>query len=246
MKTIRNTFKAVILLLVSTPLFAGPVYNANFSSLYTTDVTTGASTLVGDFNTVHTSFDIALNRSGQMYSVADNSTLYRVDKTNAQSTLIGVAGEFINGLAFDQNNVLYGSGGSSLYTIDVLTGLATLVMNTGFDSAGDITFDQSNKLFMTSTTNELISIDVVNATSASLGTFNETEMYGLVSVGNKLFGGTFGGDLYQIDKTNAATLFIGTTGVATAGMAAFDVPTPSLILMVLLSVFGIFRLKRHN
>jgi len=81
------------------------------------------------------------------------SRLVRFDITIPNSALIAPLVPTMDGLAFNAAGVLYGlaEGGQQLFTIDPLTGAATLVGNTGVSAAatgnGGLAFDAGGKLF---------------------------------------------------------------------------------------------------
>lgn len=123
----------------------GQFYVATPFELYTLDVDSGLTTLVGGFTGAGGSaapglvIEIASNSAGEMFvfSSADDS-LFSVDKTNAETTLVGVApvdaGNFIQGMDFDPvTNELYGAifidAGTGLYgTWDTTTGVFTTII----------------------------------------------------------------------------------------------------------------------
>lgn len=93
---------------------------------------------------------------GALYGT-DGLSLYVIDKTNGDATLIGSHGipedEFkIGALAFDSDGVLYGislGNRSHLYAIDPSTGAATAVgpLGIGFVFEGGLDFDATGQLF---------------------------------------------------------------------------------------------------
>lgn len=85
---------------------------------------------------------IAMNKAGQLYGVASDGNLYKIDKTNGSTTLIGATGLSIadaNGDAYMQSGdidrtsgIFYwaavtSDGKSALYTVDLETGAATKI-----------------------------------------------------------------------------------------------------------------------
>ncbi len=113
------------------------------STLYTLDLSTGATTLVGNSGQPDCIIDIAIDPQGNMYGVdlvAD--TFVAIDKTTGASQTIGSLGIFVNyaqGMDLDQSTgtlyyAAYTSSGQ-IYTIDLTTGVATLVGPIG--PAGD-------------------------------------------------------------------------------------------------------------
>jgi hypothetical protein len=102
------------------------------AKLYSIDLTTAATTLIGPLSGAIR--DIAIDRNGLMYGIdSDADTLVAIDKTNGVSQTIGSLGfdaVFGEGLDFDvQTGVLYLASADettkSMYTVDPLTGAAT-------------------------------------------------------------------------------------------------------------------------
>jgi len=117
--------------------------------------------------------DIALDSSGKLFGVDATSTLYSIDLATAVPTAIGTVGAPVNALTFGPDAKLYAAG-SSLYTINTMTGLGTLVGPlSGFVSEGDLAFDETGALFMTTTTDQLVRVDpatgAATAVAATLG-----------------------------------------------------------------------------
>ncbi|MEP7043170.1 MAG: DUF4394 domain-containing protein [Dokdonella sp.] len=107
-------------------------FNAQVSTLYTIDLTTAATTLVGQLTGMIR--DIAIDRSGLMYGIdSANDVLVAIDKTNGATQTIGAIGfdaVFGQGLDFDaETGVLYFASASedesTMYTVDPLTGATT-------------------------------------------------------------------------------------------------------------------------
>jgi len=102
------------------------------ATLYSIDLTTAATTLIGPVSGAIR--DIAIDRNGLMYGIdSDADTLVAIDKTNGASQTIGSLGfdaVFGEGLDFDaQTGVLYLASADestkSMYTVDPQTGAAT-------------------------------------------------------------------------------------------------------------------------
>jgi hypothetical protein len=115
-------------------------YAIDSYSLYTVDVTTGATTLVGALGTANTLIGIAVDNAGTMYAYdvlfSGLSSLYTIDKTTGAATVVGSMGIgfiYAQDPAYDRDNsILYIAGYTQsstggLYTCDVTTGLCTLV-----------------------------------------------------------------------------------------------------------------------
>jgi hypothetical protein len=114
---------------------------AGVNTLYTLDIATGNTTLVGPLNDPAALFiDLAVDNNGNMFThdiVSD--ALYSVNKTTGAATLIGATGfaaNFAQGMDFDPaTNTLYatiytGGGAGSFVSIDTATGAGTLIADT--------------------------------------------------------------------------------------------------------------------
>jgi hypothetical protein len=95
-------------------------------SLYRVDPLTGVATLIGATG-VSGMQALAADSRGQLYGWDIDLGLMRVDSTTGLAVDVSTAGAVdIQALAFSSTGVLYGAR-DSLYTIDVATGVTTLV-----------------------------------------------------------------------------------------------------------------------
>ncbi len=98
-----------------------------------------------------TLFDIALSSENELFGSTGGGVLYKIDLKSSSFFEIGLlnVNANVNGLAFGGDNLLYGTGDSNLYTIDLHTGKATLVANLerNFSSSGDLVFDSTQNVF---------------------------------------------------------------------------------------------------
>jgi hypothetical protein len=107
-------------------------FNARKSTLYTIDLATAQTNLVGAMDALIR--DIAIDAAGLMYGIdSDADTLVAIDKTNGDTQTIGSLGfdaVFGQGLDFDpQTGILYLASATedtdTMYTVDPVSGLAT-------------------------------------------------------------------------------------------------------------------------
>jgi hypothetical protein len=114
--------------------------------------------------------------------------------------------------------VIYGMDvtGSVLYTIDVDTGVASLVAATGLPTVGDIAFDPTSDVLYGLTRNSpynLYRINPATGTSTLVGSTGAFARTGLAcSATGQLFAAELNGRLWQVDKTTAAATLVGGTG----------------------------------
>ena len=125
--------------------------------LLTLDPATGAGTLVGNILDYRTNVDLtavqglAVNSKGSMFGMVGDpagATLFRIDPATGLADKIGTITEygFIEGIAFDEHDVLYGVTatdiiGGDLVTIDTLTADITVIGPTGIVDAAGLAFD---------------------------------------------------------------------------------------------------------
>lgn len=117
---------------------------ANNGDLYTIDRLSGAATLVGALKANGTplsapSGDISFSPDGTLY-LDENSAVYTIDLGTLNAAYVGDNGNLGNvQISFGSDGVLYGTVGTGdLYTINLTTGAATLVGNTGVLQIGDL------------------------------------------------------------------------------------------------------------
>ncbi|VXD24081.1 Putative exosortase, PEP-CTERM interaction domain protein (modular protein) [Planktothrix serta PCC 8927] len=226
----------------------------------TIDLSTGVFTKIADTPRFH---DIALSENGKLFGVSTNSQLYSIDQSSGVSSLIGNLGVRFSSLGFSSNNVLYGASGSGFYTVDIMTGAASLVSSIpGFNSVGDIVFDPKNNQFLASSTsvnsgsNSLFSIDLTGS-GKKIGDIGFNNVIGLFFDNETLFAYTL--DRKQLiinSETGVGTLDKNVTGVngLISGAASLpstgsktSVPEPSSMLGLLaFGTFGIASLLKRK
>lgn len=165
--------------------------------------------------------DIAICPNGNMYGTNGDS-LYQISTIDASITPVGKCGTSLglNSLVCDKNNTLYSVSGyaplGTLYQISATTGLAINLGNTGFPSAGDLTF-WDNTLFLTGQGNKLVKVDVLNPPNSQLvGVITNTAaVFGAVTVekescanNQKRMIANAGFDILELDTTDASTVLL--------------------------------------
>jgi hypothetical protein len=228
-------------------LYAAQIYMSDFNDdLYSVDSVSGTATLIGNMG--RNMFDLAIDSSGNLYGVdsSSNSVLYSINKANASVSMIGSLGSFVNALVFDAADNLYAAF-NSLVSVDVLTGVGTVLGGIGFSSAGDIAFDNNGDLFM-ATDNGLVSVDVGTGSGSYIGNYGPIVglMYGLSYdfATDKLIGAATSGNFYNVDRLTGAATFLVANGVQSQGSAQVLVSTPSILALLSLGVIClIFRRK---
>jgi len=213
--------------------------NDNSSNLFIIDDYSSTPVAIDIGETGKRLFGIAVNpTSGLAYGIT-TSKLYSVDLGSAAATYIGTMDTgTMNALEFSSDGRLYtwGYGNTKLYEVDPSTGALAFVMDTGFNSWGDMAFDANGMLYGSSNDDNLIRIDIENATVDVVGIMGASQIVGLdFDVDGRLYGihgtdSTGVSDLYAIDHLTAATTYIGTvqgaSGFGMYGMSFDSYPTP--------------------
>jgi hypothetical protein len=194
-----------------------------FGNIGTVDVSTGASTVIGNSGVSLT--DIAFDPNGNLYGVTFTS-LYKINTSTGLATLVGNLGDIVNGganaLVFAPDGTLYAASSLSenLFTVNPATGAATAVAGSlRVGSAGDLAFNGGN-LFMTSRSNTLIRIDnLAGPVSGTIvGPLGFPDVLALATGSDGVLYGAEGTQLLQINTTTgAATKLINYFGNALAG-----------------------------
>ena len=186
---------ATLFLLFALPVVADTVYVSGQSvvsgslgpgGLYTFDTFSNAVTLIALTNLSTTGgnvplYDVAINSTGQMYGVDANGQFYSVNFTTGVLTAIGSgtlaavggAGNPANALTFNPaNGTLWAAGGSTVGTVNPLTGAFTSVGSGVCSSSGDLEF-AAGTLYLTAhfapSTDELCSINTSSGAATLIG-----------------------------------------------------------------------------
>ena len=215
------------------------VYAQTATTLYRVDPDTLAITKVGDF--VWPSAlgdqmtDIAIDKTGMMIGVSFSS-VYRVDTTNAHTTLLtaNLAGEF-NGLSFvpaDQlgqtgDDILVGTRNSDgkVFRIDATSGAATQVGDMGgsYASSGDLVAVANFGTVQTipGASNDMLARLAPQTFAATpIGTSTGFgEIWGVAYWKNKIYGFTEAGAFILIDPNTGVATLVTNTGLAWYGAA---------------------------
>src|ERR1700751_4181632 len=142
--------------------------------------------------------------------------------------------------AVDTNENL--GGNSSLYSVDVTTGTATLIGSTGVQFLEGLARNPTTgKLYGTDFLGNLYSISSTTGAATLIGTpspfggsTGRGDIEGLDFDGSALLGSTFGGGaptIFSIDLTTAATTNIVTANVSTGAVRSMAVLNPTTVLI---------------
>ena len=173
--------------------------------------------------------------NGTLYGISGGgSTLYSIDPSSGSGTAIGSGtGAALNALAFSPSGTLYAAGGDSLYTIDITTGTATEIGSGSgagaYTSSGDLEFDSSGNLYLTSTGasgDQLFAIDPTTGQGTLIGNIGYSQVYGLAYFNGVMYGFTGGGSAITINLTTGAGTLVCTYNLSFDGATAIAPPTP--------------------
>ena len=269
--------KYVLLFIVS--CLASNITYAITSTLYTSDCSTktlhaistvdASSTLIGEYGVTDACMSgLAYDSSSDVfYGVSGH--LFQIDRTTGAATEVGPFGGdlFMSGMAYDpMTGNLYGAygfgGEERFYTIDSMTGDATLIGDlSGYQVLG-LAFDPVSNILYASAYTEppgQASFMTINKDTGAVSLINNTTqpLTGIAfdPVTGLLYGvdsgtySTFTRGLYQVDKTTGDTTLIGLLPLeAPFGLefvAAVPIP-PSFYLLGsgLLGLIGVSKRKK--
>lgn len=242
MKTGFRLAALLAMALTGTLAQAGPVLWVDDAegNIGKVDVATGQVTLVGNAGVVLT--DIGFDPNGNLYGVSFNN-FYSINQSNGHASLIGSLGVAdSNALVFSDAGTAYTMGFSSddLYTINVGSGTATSIGHAGgYASGGDLAFHDGS-LYLASTSNDLVQVDLSPVGGALVGPFTVPSVFGLANGDNNVLYAVAGTNVYSVDPITGAATFVlnyGGQGLGNANGEAFyqeagAVPEPSSLLLI--------------
>lgn len=178
-----------------------------------------------------------------MYTVRENSdVLERIDVRTNRIEVVGPLGlPFTYGdLAYvPESRTLYalpGSGAQDLYTVDLLTGAATVVGTHGQSDMRALAWDSSTGTLYAArfwNPHEVFVIDPATAALTSVGDPGfDVEALGYDSLRDQLIGmDLWTGDLYTVDRTTGAGTFLANDGPLDLGGVAYVPSEDALYVM---------------
>jgi hypothetical protein len=189
------------------------VFAHSANQLYRLDPASKSIAVVGNFRSCSGQvIDLAVNAKAEIF-VTTSSGLYRVNKTNAQCTLIA-EGDYPNSLSFvpegvlGANEILVGYEGADYVTIDTSNGRKlTLKKNAlpkGLLSSGDIVSVKDGPSYLTVTgdgcdSDCLLQVDPKTGGSLkNLGELGYSGVYGIAFWGGSVYGFSQAGKLFEV------------------------------------------------
>jgi len=193
-------------------------YAATASQFGSIDLQTGTFTPIGTLNGILGSAteDLARLPGGLLYGSNTDSKLALVDPVTLTTSLVGVCGNSLFGLAFRQDGTLFGCSSDTLYQINPNTGAATLVGAMGVNSGYyDMKFDNAGNLYFVGSPNllEFPTLYQLNTTTGQALQIGQPgavgfNVWALDYANGTLFGFTSGGQIVSINTTNGVGTFV--------------------------------------
>ncbi|HUF09918.1 MAG TPA: FlgD immunoglobulin-like domain containing protein [Rhodothermales bacterium] len=200
----------------------GTKFPAPNSDLVTVDTTNGATVTVGTAVGYLALSGLAIDSKGKLFAVhasggssaGQDANLYRIDATMAVppavvTPLVGGAGQFLRGLAFNNDDVLYsikGAGvGTTLVTIDTTNGAVNPVLVLGRNFSG-LAFDRETGLLYASVGGNAVAADLNAIYVIDLSAPSITKLGNLIAAAGGVPAIFFDrtGDFYAIQNPHVA------------------------------------------
>jgi streptogramin lyase len=204
---------------VNTP--PAPTYyiDDDWGNIFSVDPTTGNAVYRCTTNQIMN--DIAFSPTGVLYGAGSDGSLYKININTGQTTWIGflMAGGqsvYVNGLEFNKDGTLYASGYSTIYKVNPMSGAcqAVVALAPQYQSAGDMAFDASGNVYLTTWNGSLIDASLTTHAWHVVGGSGHLQFgdfYGLSMAPNgQLYGYRSTGDVYQINPSTGAEKLIAT------------------------------------
>ena len=162
--------------------------------------------------------DIDTHPDGTLYGVTFDG-FYAYDDVNNTWAKIGDFGidvEDPNGMAIDFDGTVFVTGQDKIYTINRLTGAASLLGDVGqnFYSSGDCVVNKFDTLFMTSkhdeTQDHLVQVSRATGEGTEIGPIGYDRIFGLIAAWGTLYGLTRDGELLSINESTGEGTLIHT------------------------------------
>ncbi len=244
-------FIAFLALALSTSVNAAFItVGTSNGGIYDVDTATGAATLVAT-GVVMT--DLARDANGGLWGVTFDN-LYHIDTSTNTFTDVGaLSAPYMNALTFGSDGTLYGSSykNTNLYTIDTLSGAASIVGAGSFTSSGDLSFNAAGDMFLAADTGNdtLVDVDPLTGITTTIGSTGINDAYGLAFVDGVMYGVSVARVLYTIDTSTGVATSIGTiTGISgdVYGATVSAVPIPAAVWLFASGFLGFLGFSKRR
>jgi hypothetical protein len=211
----------------------GYVADSNQDQLYSIDLATGTTTLIG--NTLNNGLETPAGLAWR----DDLNELWTVDLSGGEVGPIDVAtGTFTpvfqtalsgwQGIAWDAagNRFILANQNDSNYSLDIATGTTTLMGNSNFGLITAMDYDPSGALWGLDFSGAIVAIDPVTGAGTQTGTTTQTQFQGFAidDAGTWYGVATNDDSLYTIDPATGVATLVGTPGTLDFAKG-FEIPT---------------------
>ncbi|MBL8957329.1 MAG: hypothetical protein JNK82_41535, partial [Myxococcaceae bacterium] len=195
-------------------------YAVSDTGLYDVRLPAGVSSFIGTTRypggEARTLTDVALDSDGGLFGM-QGTDLVMVDRLTAQLTFVRSLGMGMNALDVLPGGLLYGSGGSSVFSINRASGALTVAgtLPVGESASGDLAVVEG-RIFITTTqgfgNDKLVEVAVDGGQSRVIGDVGFDCLWGLAAYGSLLYGFDCNGQILRINLTTGAGTPIATGG----------------------------------
>ena len=149
--------------------------------------------------------DLAIDLSGNMYAIS-NTSLFKVDPTDARLEYVCDTGEYLVGLTFLADGRLLAAGESILW-IEPNTCSKAIFVETGrYETSGDIVGLPDGNLYWTVIGGDaLVRVDPITAQTEYIGEIGSQNLWGIGYFEGVLYGFSSTGKIVHIDPQTATT-----------------------------------------
>jgi len=211
--------------------------------LYRLDMTSGASTLVGDTGFGHLS-SLAASSAG-LFSVESDVAqaalhIVKIDPLTGNGTVFATLSSNtlnLRGLAISSAGLMYGidNGSEDIFTVDMATGVATDLGDSGVTELQSLDFTADGVLYGWNATNLPLGggLVTVNTTTGAATDVNNlvlgdtSAVFALAAApGDTSFFAVDGGKLVSVARATGAVTTIGQHGINPRGLEVMNLPAP--------------------